>query len=275
MRTLLVAVAAFLLLASTSFAGDFDKAVMLNRHGLQADAKRELIDLIFDKGASDADKAKAYYLLGTIAFEANSVSVALETWSELIERLPKSPEAAKAKDLVKGLADVFGEKKSEVLSNTVASSYLGHADFWSRGKDEVFHIDSSWLDHVDAAIKWYDKVIAEFPKSRAAELAFVGKLRTILGWREPGQYGGSYGLMAGAAARAQYLPLLLETFDAFEKAFPEAASLQAFRFQIAQVYWRAKDWDKAAEWLKTIVEKGGESSFYVDLAKRRLEKLKY
>ena len=68
MKKFCLVAAALLLLASTSFAADFEKAEMLNRHGLGADAKRELIDLMFEKGASDADKARAYFLLGSIAF---------------------------------------------------------------------------------------------------------------------------------------------------------------------------------------------------------------
>ena len=33
----------------------------------------------------------------------------------------------------------------------------------------------------------------------------------------------------------------------FEKDFPKAGSLQAFRYQIAQAYWGEKDWEKTRE----------------------------
>lgn len=276
MKTLSTVAITLVLLAPTAFAADVEKAEMLGRHGLQVEAKRELIDVIFEKSTSDADRARAYFLLGSIAFEENSVGAAIKTWNDLIEKLPASPEAAKAKELMKGLSDVYGEKKTEALSNLVATSYLAHADFWSRGKDDVFHIDSSWLDNVEAAAKWYDQVIEKFPGTRAAEVAFAGKMRAILGWEEPGRYGSTYGLKDKAPeARARWMPTLLATFDAFEKAFPQAASAQAFRFQIAQAYWDVKDWANTQAWLKKVLEHGEENTFYVDLAKRRLAKLKY
>lgn len=72
------------------------------------------------------------------------------------------------------------------------------------------------------------------------------------------------------------MPLVLATFEVFERDFPEAPSLQAFRFQIAQAYWGHRGWDNARKWLELIVEKAGsEPSFYKDLAERRLQKLEF
>ena len=72
------------------------------------------------------------------------------------------------------------------------------------------------------------------------------------------------------------MPQLLQTFDAFEGGHPTASSLQAFRFQIAQAYWKKKNWVKTREWLNLIIAKaGGRDSFYVDLARRRLQKVEY
>jgi hypothetical protein len=72
------------------------------------------------------------------------------------------------------------------------------------------------------------------------------------------------------------MPELLATFASFETDFPDAPTLQAFRFQIAQQYWRARDWEKTKEWLNLIVAKSGPGdSFYKDLAQRRLEKVEY
>lgn len=60
------------------------------------------------------------------------------------------------------------------------------------------------------------------------------------------------------------------------QAFPEDASLPAFRFQIAQAYWKMKNWKETEEWLQEIIDQEGEEdSFYRDLAERRLVKLKY
>ncbi|MDF1577886.1 MAG: hypothetical protein P1P81_05510, partial [Desulfobulbales bacterium] len=74
----------------------------------------------------------------------------------------------------------------------------------------------------------------------------------------------------------KYMPLLLETFVAFEKEHPNASTLQAFRYQIAQAYWSNKNWVKTREWLNLIIKESGEGdSFYKDTAQRRLKKVEH
>jgi len=250
----------------------FEKATMLNKHGLTKESKAELIDIIFSK-APDVEKAKSYYLLGAIAFEENKISVALEAWKDLVNNYPTSNEAKIVKDRIKELAEIVGDYEKETIKNAVAQSYLRHGDFWSRGKDYKFLIDSSWMQNVEAAVKWYDKVIQEFPNSSASRLAYEEKLRTLLGWKGSGKYGSSYGIEENFS---KYMPQLINTFNAFEKEHPNASSLQAFRYQVGQSYWKNKDWAKTREWLDLIIEKaGGTESFYKDLAQRRLQKVEY
>jgi len=159
------------------------------------------------------------------------------------------------------------------LDNSVALSYLKHGDFWSKGKSNIFLIDSSWIPNVETSVKWYDKVIKEFPNSVAANVAYQDKIQTILGWKESGKYGDSHGIKKSFNG---YIGLLLNTFESFEKEFPVSSSLQGIRYQIAQVYWNQKDWEKTREWLNTIIKKTGEGdSFYKDLAERRLLKIEY
>jgi hypothetical protein len=271
-KNLVLVVVAALGCASTLFAASVEKAGMLRRHGLLPQAKAELIDVIFST-AGDATKARAYYDLGSVAFEERNVSAALDTWSQLAEKYPKSDEAVRVKDRIRELADIVGEVGRTSTDNAIAESYVRHADFWSEGKDEIFKIDSSWISNVEAAVKWYDKVIQEFPKTTAARLAYEGKLRALLGWKEAGQYGESHGTKKN---HGTYMPQVVTTFSAFETDHPDAGTLQAFRFQIAQQYWRMKDWANTRTWLNTIIEKSGDSdTFYKDLAQRRLQKVEY
>jgi tetratricopeptide (TPR) repeat protein len=248
------------------------KAALFKQHGLNEDSKRELILILTAKG-DDTLKAKAQYLLGMIAFDQNQIPHALETWQNLVATYPESEEAKLVKERINDLAQIVGESQKESLNNAVAESYLRHADFWSRGKSEVFSLDTSWIPHVDAAVKWFDKTISEFPRSTAARIAYEEKMKTLLGWEEPGQYGDKHGVKSSPQA---YIPMLVETFRQFEAEFPDAATLPAFRFQIAQAYWGEKDWDNSKKWLNSIIEKSSSSdTFYVDLARRRLEKLEY
>lgn len=253
-------------------AASVEKARLLREHDLLREAKLELIDVIFST-AADSSKAHAYYELGNIAFVERNVSAALDTWRKLVETYPKSEEAALVRDRIQELAEIVGEVSKTTAENAVAQSYLRHANFWSEGKDEIFHIDSSWIPNVEAAVKWFDKVISEYPKTTASRLAHEGKLRALLGWKETGQYGEAHGVKANFKT---YMPLVLTAFTAFEAEQPDASSLQAFRYQIAQAYWSQKDWAKTREWLNAIILKSGDrDSFYRDLAERRLQKVEY
>lgn len=272
MKSLAIFVAFSLLVASVSFAASIEKAVMLNQHGLSKEAKVELIEIVFSK-SDDSSKAQAYYLLGSIAFEENKITVALDSWRDLSKKYPNSEQAKLVKDRINELAEIVGESAKESIENAVALSYLRHGDFWSRGKSEIFTIDSSWIPNVETAIKWYDKVISEFPKSSASRVAYQDKLRALLGWEETSRYGSKHGIKESFD---KYIPQLLETFTSFEKEHPNASTLQAFRYQIVQAYWGNKNWAKTREWLNLVIKESGEGdSFYKDLAERRLKKVEY
>ena len=255
-----------------SDGGSVEKARLLHRHGLTSEAKAELIDVLF--GASeDESKAEAHYLLGSISFGEGKVAVAVALWRTLVNEYPESLQATLVREDLDALAEIVEESADESIENAVANAYIRHGNFWSKGKRDRFTIDSSWISNVEAAVKWYDKVIEEFPDTDAARRAHEEKLRTLLGWETAGRFGTKHGI---EESFDEYMPLLLEAFSAFEQSNPDASTLQAFRFQIAQAYWGNHDWDKTREWLNTIVsESEDRDEFYRDLAQRRLEKVEY
>lgn len=251
----------------------FEKATMMHNCGLNREAQLALIDIVFSPDSDDDEKAESLYFLGNIAFEESRVAASLKMWRQLVDQFPESTEASLVKDRLIELAEVVGATVREQLDNVIAASYLSHADFWSRGKETCFVIDSSWIDKFEAALKWYDRIIREFPQSVAAKIAYEEKLRTIFGWQEPGEYGQRYGIVQNLK---KFAPVLLTTFAEFAAEFPDASTLQAFRFQIAQMYWSVKDWDNTRTWLHEILSTAGSNDgFYTDLAKRRLKKLEY
>jgi len=260
------------IICSTAFSASLEKAKLLSDHGLVKEAKLELIDVVFSK-QSDKNKSAAYYELGNISFGNNQISPALKTWTVLVKKYPNSKEAKLVKSKLEQLSEIVGESSKENIDNAVAASYLRHANFWSSERDSKFIIDSSWIPKVETAVKWYDKVITEFPNSVASRIAYEEKIRTLIGWKERGKYGSSFGTKENFE---KYMPQVLSTFSEFEKSFPKAPTLQAFRYQIAQTYWGVKDWDKTRLWLNTVVEKAGKSGgFYKDTAERRLQKVEY
>jgi hypothetical protein len=269
---LIASATAGLFVVSKATAASVEKAAMLNQYGLPQESKSELIDVIFSKSA-DSKKARAYYLLGSIAFDENKVAVALDSWRQLVDKYPTSTEAKTVQVKINELSEIVGESARESIENAVALSYLRHGDFWSKGKSSNFTIDSSWIPSVETSIKWYDKVILEFPRSTASRVAYQDKIRTLLGWKDPGKYGGEHGV---ESSLSKYMPQLLETFSAFESEHPSASTLQAFRYQIAQAYWKKKDWKNTREWLNTVIAVSGDGDgFYKDVAKRRLKKIEY
>lgn len=256
------------LVASMCFAATITDANMYYKYNLLEKAKESYIDVILN--GKDSEKAEAYYQLGNVVYEENNLSLALETWNELITKYPNSSYATIVKERISVLKDVIGETGTDLLNNAVAKSYLKNGDFWSKGKDSVFSIDSSWIGNVEAAMFWYQKVIDEYPKTSAAETAYSEMLKTILGW-QASKYT-SYGI---AGDFKKWMPIMLEKFAAFEKDFPEASTLQAFRYQIAQCYWDNKDWANTRLWLNKIIAASSGDSFYKDLAERRLQKVEY
>lgn len=242
------------------------------QHNLNDKAKDVLIVLLHNPASTPVNKAKALYFLGQISFDEGRIKVALTDWQTLVKDYPQSPEAKEIGARLAQVNEVITKVSDASITSAVARSYISNGDFWSR-EDRKFLIDASWLPEVELANEWYERVIQEFPGSDAAELAYERKLFALLGWKEIGSDGEAYGLRSNYQ---KYMPQVLSTFTAFETAFPKSSSLQAFRYQIAQAYWSHRDWTNARAWLQKIVEKGaGETTFYTETAKARLQKVEY
>ena len=241
-------------------------------HGMSNEAKAEFIAVLQTAASTPADKAESLFQLGQLSFAEGRYKTAHSDWAELRDKYPTSPQAKDLGERLAQLREVVQKGSNEILSNAVASTYVRNGDFWSDAPDK-FTIDASWLPKVELGVYWYDRVVKEYPGSDAAELAYVRKLRTLLGWKELGQYGSSYGVEASSHI---YMPLALQAFEEFSKDFPANTSLQAFRFQIAQSFWSRKDWTNTRVWLQHIVDEAkGETTFYSELAKARLAKVEY
>ncbi len=246
-----------------------EKANMYYKYGMLNKAKELYLEIIV--GNDVEDKAESYYKLGSLIYEEGNLSLALDTWKDLASQYPDSEYAQIVKDRISVLAEAIGETSSERIQDAIAKIYMENGNFWSKGKTGTLKIDSSWIGNVEAANFWYDKIIEEFPGSNAAETSYISIMKTLLGWKD-GPYA-SYGIVSDYNT---YMPQLVSTFNEFENAFPSSSMLQAFRFQIAQTFWRNKDWDNTRLWLNKIIEAAGPSdSFYKDLAERRLTAIEY
>ena len=277
---------AVLLLAFSSIAvsseDELSRAAMLAQHGLIRDAKLAYINLMF-RVDDDTVRAKCLYELGMISFREDDIGMAINTWRTLIEEFPDSEEGKAVKERI----DVLSSKLEEVLvehsEDETASLYLDNADFFSnRIRDDSWGIDTSWLSNEDMAFHWYDKVIAEFPKTNAAHRAYVRKFKTLVGssGRSGGGFkaaafgGGDYGDYGNKKAARNYMALMVFCFEDYMLDFPDGVFANRMRFQIGQSHWILNDNEKATLWLKKIVDSGqGDDDLYVYVAKQRMANL--
>ena len=282
-RQLVLALASTLvtcgLISNDLWASQIELADKYRDFGLISKAKESYIAIAYSDsnsvfgGSSAGDVARALYSLGAIAFDEDRIELALESWTELTTKYPDSTEASLVKASLADLAQVSNQAAKGTIENALAASYIDHGDFWSDDRRKTFLIDASWMDKVDAAISWYDKVWQEYPGTKASKIALEHKMQTLLGWKDSGQYGSSYGVRRSFST---YMPRLLEAFAEYETQFPESGSLQAFRYQVAQSYWNQKDWKNTRDWLNRIVAAAGASeTFYSTTAKLRLLKVEY
>jgi hypothetical protein len=238
-------------------------------NGLIDYAKKDLIDLANSGTATPQVKAEALSNLAEIAFDEKNYRAAAASWRKLIDSYPKTPQAEVAKGGMALLAEVAGALDGDLSTEIVGRAYLRNGDFFSDGRQETVGIDTSWLPNVDLAVRWYDRVISEFAGSPIARTAYEHKLQTLLGWEEPGQYGRRFGLRSSPP---DYLPILESTFRDFEKAFPDAPSLQAFRYVVAQAFWSWSKTDgKAKPLFEEIISRDPQGeTFFGRLAMDRL-----
>jgi tetratricopeptide (TPR) repeat protein len=260
------------LLAAQRTVAQVDVATEYYQHQMPEKAKDLLILALNDRTSTPAIKAQSLYLLGQISFEEKNYSAAFTDWQKLVKQYPQSSEALEINKRLPALREAIQKFSDATLSSSAATAYIDHGDFWSKG-DRIFMIDSSFLSDVELANYWYDRTISEFPNTDAAELAYQRKMFALLGWKDLGEYGQTYGVRANFA---KYMPQLLQTFADFEKAFPNSSYLQGFRFQIGQEYWKRKEWASASDWFQKVVNAGqGEKTFYTETAAARLQKLQY
>ena len=141
--------------------------------------------------------------------------------------------------------------------------------------------DSSYLDSGKMARHWYNRTISEFPRSEAAELAYVKAFKTLIG--KSGTYGKEgYGFMGGLwtgervdqKAARHFLSRMVQCFEEYARDFPKGGYLNRMRFQIGQAYWAVDDMQKASDWLNQVVVSGHDSELLTYFARERLKALK-
>ena len=157
------------------------RGLMLKMHGLEVDAKRAFIDLLYNDEAHEEDKADALYQLGLIAFNNKDIGLATETWSLLIGEFPNTEKGRTVSAGIKYLLEDYDalvlesakeeiSDRKEVMRDALAQSYLLNAQFWW-DPPKQWGIYTSHINQFTMAREWYDKVVTEFPRTDVAKKA--------------------------------------------------------------------------------------------------------
>ncbi len=157
------------------------RGLMLKMHGLEVDAKRAFIDLLYNDEAHEEDKADALYQLGLIAFNNKEIGLATETWGLLIDEFPNTEKGRTVSAGIKYLLEDYDalvlesakeeiRDRKEVMRDALAQSYLLNAQFWW-DPPKQWGIYTSHINQFTMAREWYDKVVTEFPGTDAAKKA--------------------------------------------------------------------------------------------------------
>ena len=157
------------------------RGLMLKMHGLEVDAKRAFIDLLYNDEAHEEDKADALYQLGLIAFNNKDIGLATETWGLLIDEFPNTEKGRTVSAGIKYLLEDYNalvlesakeeiRDREEVMRDALAQSYLLNAQFWW-DPPKQWGIYTSHINQFTMAREWYDKVVTEFPGTDAAKKA--------------------------------------------------------------------------------------------------------
>ena len=231
------------------------RGLMLKMHGLEADAKRAFIDLLYNDMAHEEDKADALYQLGLIAFNNKDIGLATETWRLLIDEFPDTEKGQTVSAGIVSLLEDYDalilerqqeamQDRAEAMRDAVAQSYLLNAQFWWDAPKQ-WNIYTAHINHLTMAREWYDKVVTEFPRTDTAKKAmsyrfmlykdgmkayWEGKPEKIEKEEIPNAV-----LELSQDFEPRILPLIHE-YNKFVEDFPGDAVAHIMELQIAQEY---------------------------------------
>jgi tetratricopeptide (TPR) repeat protein len=238
-------------------------AIDLMDHGLSDQATEAFIALYYQTD-DDEEKAKCLLNMGKLSLKGGKTEVALKDWQRLVDKFPDSSEADEVKDQLKGLLESSQSTALDNIKSAIAINYLNNADFFSEHSNK-WMIDTSWLPSEDFSAYWLDRVIAEFPNTKAHEMALKRKFFAYQGWEDR---HSKFGLKHD---KVLYESKLKEIIAEVEKQFPESSMLSAMYYQMGQHYWPRDNPARAKYWFEKSKKASGSGNYYYQLVDQRLK----
>jgi hypothetical protein len=116
MRYAVMVLAWVLAFTSLASAASLEKAKALRSNGLRDEAKKELVDFLYEPTSPDSGKAEALLVLGEIAMDEKNRDAASENWNKLVTTYPSSPAATAAKAKLEVLEQVASSSQATIPS---------------------------------------------------------------------------------------------------------------------------------------------------------------
>lgn len=264
-----------------------DKAIMLHKHGLVEDAKREAIGVLFQPQLS-THKTSARFLLARIALAEGRFSHASELWTRIVDTDPENQLAKESQVLLEQTRALNVRVDRSAVDHVRAATYFAAAEFWLGDLNEHQPIDVQAIPVEEAAAHWLDKIALEFPGSPAAELALRDRARAFLGRpHDPASSTSGIGVLgaltnprhsgsANAGVRndavQHWMKEAIQAVRRLESSFPGSAYLPQLKFLVADAYVRVGQVADSKPWLEAVRREAKEESFWSHIARLRLER---
>jgi tetratricopeptide (TPR) repeat protein len=255
----------FILLITIKLSGtekQLNYAIDLMDHGLDDKATEAFITLFYQSD-EDEIRSKCLFNMGKISLKKGNMQIAVKDWAKLVKSYPQSKEALEVKDQLSSIIQSSQADSLNEIKSAVAINYLNNASFYSKA-NERWTLDTSYLPSEDYAAYWCDRVIKEFPGTKAHELALKKKFFAYLGWKT--QYS-SYGIKR-YGGKEKYMKLLEDIIKETESKFPSSGNLPAMCFQLGQHYWPDDD-SSAKKWFDKTKSVSSKGDYYYELVEVR------
>lgn len=236
-------------------------AIDLMDHGLDEKATEAFISLFY-QAKDQKIKAECLLNMGKISLKKGNVGIAVKDWSRLVNKYPNSSQSLEVKDQLTNIIQSSQDDSLNDIRSAVAINYLNNASFFS-GSSEKWTLDTSYLPAENYAAYWCDRVIKEFPNTKAHEMALKKKFFAYFGWAD--RYS-SFGLKYSTT----YMPKLEQIITETETKFPSSGFLAAMCYQLGQYYWGKNDEENALKWWRKTQSVSSEGDYYFQLVSLRL-----
>ena len=131
-------VLAALTLTSNVEAASLEKARSLRQSGLQAEARKELAEIVSSEAVARADRAEALLLLGEMDVDEKGFDAARQHWQTVVASYPETKAASSAKNKLQLLEDILASIPAAAIAPPAGAESASPAGSVAAAVDAFF-----------------------------------------------------------------------------------------------------------------------------------------